>query len=186
MVLAKNRKTVEEKAMKILLSLLIIVTSSVTIAQTNDIKDLPGYIDFGNLNSIYGEPKVRINIGEKLLGFVGSMAKNGDKGVSDILSKLQAVRVEIYDLNKDAGPAINLVKKISAELQSREWEPIVVVQDEEKQVRIFIKTSNDVMNGLVVMVVNANDEAVFINIIGEIDPSQVGKVTKALKIDLGV
>jgi len=45
------------------------------------------------------------------------------------------------------------------------------------------------MDGLVVMVINSSEsrndrEAVFINIVGEIDPAQINKVTKSLNIDV--
>ena len=45
------------------------------------------------------------------------------------------------------------------------------------------------MDGLVVMVINNKSdkdgrEAVFINIVGEIDPAQINKVTKSLNIDI--
>ena len=36
------------------------------------------------------------------------------------------------------------------------------------------------------MTVGDNDEAVFINIIGQIDPAQVSKVTRALNLDVGI
>ena len=45
------------------------------------------------------------------------------------------------------------------------------------------------MDGLVVMVINNSEssnerEAVFINIVGEIDPAQINKVTESLNIDI--
>ena len=172
--------------MKLFISLLLLIICSTAIAQKGEIKDLEGYIDFGELSSVYGEPKVRINIGEKLLGFVGLIAKNEDEDAAELLRKLKAVRVEVYELNKDSGPAVNMLKEISEKLQSKGWEAVVTVQEKEEQVRIFVKISQDVIDGLVVMAVDDGGEGVFINIIGEIEPEQVGKVTRALDIDLDI
>lgn len=55
--------------------------------------------------------------------------------------------------------------------------------------RIFSKTKNNIMDGLVVMVVGQEPkdgkpkgEAVFINIVGQIDPARIGELTAALDI----
>ncbi len=172
--------------MRVFIILLFIMSGCSVIAQTDDYKGHPGYIDFGDLNAVYGEPKVQINIGATLLRFVGLMAKGEDKEVAEILSKLEVVRVHVYELKENAEPAMNMVEEVSKELRAMDWEPVVVVREEDEQVRIFVKLDEDVMKGLVVMAVESEEEAVFINIIGEIDPSQVGKVTKALDIDVGV
>ena len=156
--------------MKLLASLLLSITCFSAFAQPSTTKGMAGYVEFDDLAAVYGEPKVKINIGEKLLHFVASMNEGQDK---------EAVK-------KNTGPAIAAADKVAKKLQSQDWEPIVMVTDEHSHVRIFVKVNNDnVIDGLVLMAVGDNDEAVFINIIGQIDPSQVAKVTKALNIDVG-
>ncbi|MFT6045747.1 MAG: hypothetical protein ACI9WC_001448, partial [Arenicella sp.] len=56
-----------------------------------------------------------------------------------------------------------------------------------QKVRIFSKSTNDVIEGIVVMVVSPEKEAgeaVFINIVGEIDPNKIAKITETLNIDI--
>ena len=43
-------------------------------AQTDNLENLPGYVDFGNLDAIYGEPRVMINIGGPLLTLLSAAA----------------------------------------------------------------------------------------------------------------
>jgi len=172
--------------MKILASLLISIICFSALAQPSVTKGMPGYVEFGDLAKVYGEPKVRINIGEKLLHFVAKMDQDKDREAAEMFNKLKAVRVEVYKINENTGPAIDVVDKVTRELQARDWEPIVIVTDDNDRVRIFVKLNNDVIDGLVLMAVGKNDEAVFINIIGEIDPAQVGKVTRALDIDVDI
>ena len=54
--------------------------------------------------------------------------------------------------------------------------------------RIFSKSTNDVIDGVVVMVVSPEEEqggeAVFVNIVGEIDPNKIAKVTDSLDINI--
>ena len=55
-----------------------------------------------------------------------------------------------------------------------------------------MKETDGIMDGLVLMVVGNGDrkrpgkEAVFINVVGELDPALIGKVTKALNVDANI
>ena len=60
-----------------------------------------------------------------------------------MFEKLKAVRVEVYKVNNNTGPAIETVDKVAKKLQSKDWEPIVIVTDKHNRVRIFVKLNND-------------------------------------------
>lgn len=77
------------------------------------------------------------------------------------------------------------MEKVKSLLQADDWEPVVQVKESDEQVQIFMKTENDVMQGLAVMAVN-DEEAVFLNILGEIDPAKVGAVMNQLNVDVDV
>ena len=68
-------------------------------------------------------------------------------------------------------------------MQSAQWEPVVQVNEADQQVQIFMKTKDENVEGLTVMAVDA-EEAVFINILGVIDPAQLGKVMDTLNVDV--
>jgi hypothetical protein len=112
-----------------------------------------------------------------------------DPEASKLIKKLKAVRVQIYNMTDNDQPALDLIAKVSKDIQNKNWLPIVSVNEKGEKVRIFTKITDDVMDGLMVMVVNNSDsrearEAVFINIVGEIDPAQINKVTQSLNIDI--
>lgn len=172
--------------MKIFTSLLLSIMCFSALAQPSSTQGMAGYVEFDDLAAVYGQPKVKINIGEKLLHFVARMDRDQDKDTAEMFEKLKAVRVEVYKVNENTAPAIEVAEKVARKLQAQDWEPIVMVTDEHDHVRIFVKLNNDVIDGLVLMAVGDNDEAVFINIIGQIDPAKVAKVTRALNIDVGM
>ena len=177
--------------MKKLLSAVIFFTSSLFIgsaAFANDITQERGYVDFANLDSVYGEPKVMVNLNKTMLGFI-SKINMSDPEASELISKLKAVRVQIYNMTDNDQPALDLIAKVSEDIQTKDWLPIVTVNEKDEKVRVFTKITNDIMDGLVVMVINNSEsreerEAVFINIVGEIDPAQINKVTESLNIDI--
>ena len=155
------------------------------MAQEDALKDLPGYVDFGEMTSIYGEPKVNISIGGALLGFVGAMAKNDDPEAAAIFNKLKGVRVSVYNTeDAGAGAALEQVSRVKDLLQASDWEPIVQVNDDGEQVQIFIKINGTVMDGLTLMAVD-EEEAVFINVIGQLDPNELSQVMGNFDIDIG-
>jgi hypothetical protein len=157
-----------------------------------DISAEKGYIDFGNLTSVYGEPKVEINLGKAMLGFVGGAAEAEDPEAASLIKNLKSVRVLIYDIVHDADEALKTVDRVTRDIQKDGWETVVSVNEENEKVRIYAKMSGDLIDGLVVMAVdekrkgNGKSEAVFINIIGQLDPEQVGRVTKRLDINVDV
>ncbi len=154
------------------------------MAQEDALKDLPGFVDFGEMNSIYGEPKVNISIGGALLGFVGAMAKNSDPETAALFSKLKGVRVSVYNTeDAGAGAALDQVSRVKNSLQAANWEPIVQVNEDGEQVQIFIKLNGTLMDGLTLMAVD-EEEAVFINVIGQLDPQELAQVMDNFDIDI--
>lgn len=148
-----------------------------------------GQIDFADLSAYYGEPKVEINLSASLMSMIGSFAKSEDPEVGQILSNLQSIKVRVYNLNGQLEKANLTIDSVSKELKADNWETLVTVNDNEdnQKVRIFSKSTNEVIDGVVVMVVSPEKElgeAVFINIVGQIDPNKIAKITDNLDIDI--
>lgn len=152
-------------------------------AQEDALRDLPGFVDFGEMNSIYGEPKVNISIGGALLGFVGALARNEDPQASAIFSKLKGVRVSVYATGGDAAAALDQVSRVKKNLSALQWSPVVQVNEEGQQVQIFMKMNGEVMDGLTLMAVDG-EEAVFINVIGQLDPEELGQLMGRFNVDV--
>ena len=168
---------------RILITAVCALLAVPAMAQEDALKDLPGYVDFGEMNSIYGEPKINISIGGSLLGFVGAMAKNDDPEAAAIFNKLKGVRVSVYSTEGNSGAAIDQVKRVKNLLTASDWEPIVQVNDDGEQVQIFMKMAGNKMEGLTLMAVD-DEEAVFINVIGQLDPQELAAVMDNFDIDI--
>lgn len=153
------------------------------MAQEDELRDLPGFIDFGDLSAAYGDPKISINIGGTLLQFVGMMSGESNPETAKMFSTLRGVRVFGYDLSADPGVAKKKFGEVKSSLKSKGWEPVVQVNEEKEQVLIYMKLNGAVMDGMTVMTVDA-EEVMFINIIGQLDPKQLGKVMKGFDVDI--
>ena len=168
---------------KLMTGLFCTLLSLPAMAQEDELKDLPGYVDFGDLASLYGEPKIIINLGGAMLNFVSMMSASESPATSDMISKLKGVRVQIFatDSNTDASKA--QFNKVKGNLKSAGWEPIVQINEDDEQVLIYMKMQDGNMEGITVMVID-DEEAVFINIIGQLNPAELGKVMKVLDVDI--
>jgi hypothetical protein len=153
------------------------------IAQEDALKGFPGYVDFGELNSIFGEPTVQISIGESLLGLVGSLSAEEDPEAAEVFKRLNGVRVNVFENTEIPPEGLDLVKDISGRLAAQGWETVVTVNSADEQVRIFMKINDDMVEGITVMAVEET-EAVFVNVIGNINPSDLDRVMENLDVEI--
>ena len=153
------------------------------IAQEDELKDLPGYVDFGDLSLTYGEPKITINLGGTMLNFVGMMSSAESPETSELISKLKGIRVQIYNTDKNVDAARSQFSKTKSNLKSSGWEPIVQINEDDEQVLVYMKMDGGNMEGMTVMVVD-EEEAVFVNIIGQLNPAKLGRVIESFNIDV--
>jgi len=153
------------------------------IAQEDELKDLPGYVDFGDLSATYGEPKIVINLGGTMLSFVGMISSSESPETSELISKLKGIRVQMYATDENPSAARDQFTKVRSDLKSSGWEPVVQVTEDDEEILIYMKMDGGLMEGMTVMVVD-EEEAVFINIIGQLDPAELSRVMDSLDVDV--
>lgn len=125
-----------------------------------------------------------VNISGKLLGFA-SQLETGDEEVGAMLSGLNGIRVltvEDAELNKKLDFYAELEKE--GFFKNNEFEVLMEVTDADEIVRFLAK---DAGNGKIsdLLLVVGGDDNVLISISGIIDPANIGKITKAINVDVG-
>lgn len=168
---------------RFVIGLLCALFAMPVIAQEDELKNLAGYVDFGDLSASYGEPKITINLGGTMLNFVGMMSSSESPETSDLISKLKGIRVQIYAIDENSDAAKSQFGKTKSQLKSGGWEPIVQINEDDEQVLVYMKMTEGHMEGMTVMVVD-DDEAVFVNVIGQLNPAELAKVMD--KFDVNV
>lgn len=168
------------KPIRQLIAILLLLTAGPLAAQSwqETIKSHPGYVDFGNLTEVMGEePKVEVMLGGPLITFLAEASRQEDPELADMLQGLSAIRVNVFKLdNGDTKAARQRVEEIAGRLSRQDWERTVKVNDEKSPVNMFIRTDGDNIAGLAVMVVSGDSEAVFINVVGDVNPAALGKL----------
>ncbi|MBD3287582.1 DUF4252 domain-containing protein [candidate division KSB1 bacterium] len=145
----------------------------------------PGYVDFGDLDELQDvEETVEVFIRGPLLRFVSKATRNEDPNLADLLDGLLLIRVHAFEVTPDNEKKVNnLIKDISNKLEGKKWERMVRVRKRDEKAEIFTQFGkNDELTGLVVLGYEDRDEAVFVNIVGRIDPEQLGKLSGKFNI----
>lgn len=163
--------------MKKLILILAVVLPMAVLAQKSPVDKL--FDKYANQKGI-----TTVNISGKLLGFASEI-ETGEEGVSEMLSGLNGIRVlsvEDSELNKN----IDFYKELEAEgfFKNNNFEVLMEVTEDDEVVRFLAK---DAGNGKIsdLLLVVGGDENALISISGVIDPENIGKITKAINVDVG-
>jgi hypothetical protein len=145
----------------------------------------PGQIDFGSFKAPSGAEFVEVNVTSSLISLATKFLEKDQPEAAQILKGLQLVHVNVIGLNEENRPELETrVQEIRKELEKKGWERIVKVQEKNQDVGVYLKTQNkDTVQGLVVVVLDGNKEAVFVNVVGDIKPEQLSMLGEKLHID---
>lgn len=161
-----------------------IATAGLGLAMTWSAANAQGYFDFGQIDGLAEEPKVQIDLNAAMLGFVREAARVAEPEAAAAIDGVQGVRVRVYDIVDNAAPVLDFIDEVSERLESEGWQRMVYVQDEGTRVRIYVTFTEQRIAGMTVMAAEeGGDEAVFINLLGEIDPAKIGQAAAALGVD---
>ncbi len=134
---------------------------------------------FDSIPGISAQPHVQIDLGPALLGFAEAAARQSDPGAADMIAGLRGISVRVYEELADAPAVLGFVNETGQSLEQQGWERVVFVQDGTDNVRVHALVENGAMVGMTFMVIDSSD-AVFINIDGQIDPVQLGRVAASM------
>ena len=170
---------------KTLLSIALIFIATLTFGQKNDYSKYEGYVDFGNLEKFEtSEEVVEVVIEEHLLRMVSKMAGKNEPELSKVLDGIKLIKVHTFGISEENYTELaNIVKSVDKKLMQDGWDRIVKTRSKDEVVSVFILTSNEEnIDGLVVTTVEKGGEAVFVNIVGDIDLETIGELSDKFDI----
>ncbi len=165
------------KSVKVLLFFILIYTTGI-YSQSEYSKE-PGYFDFGDL-SMYeqGDGVTEVSLEPNILQLVASATEEKEPELSEMLNGLKLVKVNVFEVGeKNESGLKSKIEDIDKKIMSGSWDRIVRKKGGDELVNVYIKTSNKKdIDGLVVTTLDKNGEAVFVNIVGNIDLKKIGKL----------
>ncbi|MEM6605692.1 MAG: DUF4252 domain-containing protein [Pseudomonadota bacterium] len=163
----------------------VFTMSLVSYAQDSKVSGNPGYFEFSAIEGSYGDPSVTINLNKSLLKLLGAF-EHDDPEAAEAIKNLELVRIQVYEELDESGSysdADQQMLTMRASLDAASWDRVVEARDEEERVDIYVKQDGEAIQGIVVMALDEED-AVFINILGNIQPEQISAIVDHVDIDL--
>ena len=130
---------------------------------------------------------VEVNINQAMLKFAAKLASRHEPEAAELVGNLKSIRVNVVGLD-DANRASN-VEKIEAvrrKLEAQGWTKMVTVREKNAgdNVDVHVKQrGEDTIDGLVVTIIDHKGEAVFVNIVGNINADQIAKIADKFDIE---
>lgn len=125
-----------------------------------------------------------VNISGKLLGFA-SQIETGDPDTKDLLSGLDGIRILSVE-DDDLNSKLDFYEELNKDgfFKNNDFEVLMEVTEEDEVVRFLAKDAGNGKISDLLLVVGGDDNAL-ISISGIIDPESIGKITKAINVDVG-
>ena len=147
----------------------------------------PGYIDIGQLMASAKGKFVEVNLSTNMLKFAAKLAARQEPEAAELIGNLKRIRVNVVSLDDtNRKDAVAQIESIRRKLEAQGWTQMVTVREQEggDNVDIHVKQhGDDTIEGLVVTVIDHKGEAVFVNIVGNINADQISKVAENLNIE---
>jgi len=147
----------------------------------------PGYIDIGQLMASAKGKFVEVNLSTNMLKFAAKLAARQEPEAAELIANLKRIRVNVVSLDDtNRKDAVAQIESIRRKLEAQGWTQMVTVREQEggDNVDIHVKQhGDDTIEGLVVTVIDHKGEAVFVNIVGNINADQISKVAENLNIE---
>jgi Domain of unknown function (DUF4252) len=145
----------------------------------------PGAIPLDDLNLFPREKlSVEINLEGPILRMVAAATSKDDPKFAQLMAGLKAIHVQVFPLKEGGGAALLRPKidRMLGWLEDHGWHSIVRVRDKGDQSYIYLKEEDDQIVGLTVLALDSDDDAALINIVGRIDPAEIGRLGRDLDI----
>ncbi len=158
-------------------------------AAAQTVRSHPGYVDLaalGNLDDVFSTaPTVEVNVEGALLKLVVEASRADDPELADLLERLEGLFVRGYPASGASGGRIrDRMGLMGTMLAEDGWQTIVSISERDQFVRMFARSGAEGIVGLVVM--SLDEEAVFLNIVGDVDPEQIGRIGSRFRIATGL
>jgi hypothetical protein len=159
--------------------------ASLFAQQNEDYKKHPGYVEFGDIEELtHAEKTVEVLLKGPILRFVANAAQNVDPSMARLVRTVELIKVDTFSIEKeDLEDMKKIIRKVSKKMDTDKWERMVRVKEEDEVVEIFVQFGEaDELRGLVIMAIGEDDKAVFVNMAGSIDPSQLGRLAEKFDV----
>ncbi|MFT7559011.1 MAG: hypothetical protein ACI93R_000914 [Flavobacteriales bacterium] len=155
----------------LLLLFLVLVSACGTTA--GSLRNDPGYADLSYPSHWRTNKDVGLSLGPRLIGLLKIAAESDEERA--LLAAVQGLRIRSYNSEHNGHIIKKSMEESALQLRRDGWVDVIRISDESEHFQVFIKSEQDTIQGLVVLIKDDNT-AFFVNLIGNIQPKDFQKV----------
>lgn len=146
-----------------------------------------GAIDIGQLMPSAKGEFVEINLSSAMLKFAARIAARQEPEAAELIRNLKSIRVNVVgldDSNRDS--TIEQIEGVRRKLEAQGWTKMVTVREKNGGDNVDVhvmQRGEESIDGLVVTVLDKKGEAVFVNIVGNINADQIAQIADKFDIE---
>jgi hypothetical protein len=150
-------------------------------------EDEPGYVDIGELVPSTNGEFVEVNLSPALLKFASRVAKHHEPDAAELVGDIKHVRVNVVGLDDtNRAATVEKIEAVRAKLEKQGWTKMVTVREKNGGDNVDVhvmQRGEEAIDGLVVTVLDKKGEAVFVNIVGNINADQIAQIADKFDIE---
>lgn len=183
------------KTLKTILVLFFAMSSLFLAQQKEDYSKYPGYFNYNDFAQLKNAESItEVYLEEPLLKMVANLAEGKKEELGNAIGGLKLVRVNEYKIPKiELTNMETAIESMDNNLQSKGWDRIIRTNTKGNYTNVYIKkgTDNEFVGLTIVSLEksfksgeNSDDsgKATFVNIVGKIDLSTIGKLSEQLHV----
>jgi len=148
------------------------------------LKSDPGFAHMQFPSLWEADKEVSLSLGPTVLGFAAVFIDE-DEDFAELIQGIKGINLRVYKVTENSELLSRYVIETSDQLNNLGWQQLAAVREDDESTFIMVKLEEEIISGLVVLALD-NNEAVFINLIGEISPESIRPIVAQIYKDLPV
>jgi hypothetical protein len=157
----------------------LLLACAPALAQAKSLRQVPGYVDGSALLELAGEDNLRLEV--SISGTLLKTLTTWDPELHELTAGLHSIHAVVIDVEDPevAARAKKAMRRTQSELQSRGWERVALVREEDSEIHVHVLSDEKAIQGLVVMIVDSSEDEpaiIFANVAGTVDLAAIQRI----------
>lgn len=161
------------------LALALILFATVPLTAVAADSRSPGWVDIDSFGLVADEDMlVDVHLGGWLMGLARAAAADSGDPDADIIQGIEQIRVRVFDTSRLGSDFVDQAQQMVASLRRDGWEEFASVRDRRESafVHVLVLGNDQQIDGITLVAIDDQNEAVLVNIVGRIRPADVARL----------
>ncbi|MBT4496813.1 MAG: DUF4252 domain-containing protein [Gemmatimonadetes bacterium] len=171
--------------MRIYLCLFSLLIALGSAGAGENIEKMSGYVALDQYLTIPTEAETSIEVFLKapLLRMVSAATRRDEPELAEMIDGISLIRVQGFSVAAENLARVREeIAALAAGMEENGWERVARIREGDELIHVYLKTNGEKVDGLMMMGFENPDEAIFVNIVGDIDPAQIGRLGSKFNI----